>query len=253
MRTLPTAARPYPTPISGRLLNLSPKNPEASFVILAAPSASRPDVRQYAQDRQACGRRAQAGERRPLRKDARRTTRVSPSWSLVERAKRRGRISAKRLLPAAGAAGYEGRTTTSAVWSPRRRPSGGVSITAAGTPGCLWVRQAARAASCGTWLLRLSSVIMTRHMWSASRRLRQRLASRGVLPSARSGNAPSLAGRASGGSGKSVRRGRRDGVDQIGVGTHSPRFTTAAVDPSPTSTAPPDHPPHEADRFRRQA
>lgn len=185
-------------------------------------------------------------------RNARRITRVSPSWSLVA-GQAPGRISAKRLLPAAGAAGFEGRTTTSPVWSPRRRPSGGVSITAAGTPGCLWVRQAARAGSCGTWLLRLSSVIMTRHMWSASRRLRQRLASRGVLPSARSGNAPSLAGRASGGSGKSVRGGRRDGVDEIGVGAHSPRFTTAAVDPSPTSTAPPDHPPHEADRFRRQA
>jgi len=114
-------------------------------------------------------------------RNARRTTRVSPSWSLVA-GQAPGRISAKRLLPAAGAAGFEGRTTTSAVWSPRRRPSGGVSITAAGTPGCLWVRQAARAGSCGTWLLRLSSVIMTRHMWSASRRLRQRLASRGSCP-----------------------------------------------------------------------
>ena len=47
-----------------------------------------------------------------------------------------GRISAKRLLPAARAAGYAGSPGTSAVWSRRRsRPGGGI-ITGAAARRC---------------------------------------------------------------------------------------------------------------------
>ena len=43
-----------------------------------------------------------------------------------------GRMSAKRLLPLAVAAGYEARAGTSGGWSRRRRPSGAAVITAVG-------------------------------------------------------------------------------------------------------------------------
>jgi hypothetical protein len=47
-----------------------------------------------------------------------------------------GRISAKRLLPAARAAGMAGRTGTSAAWSRSRRRCGGASITGAAARRC---------------------------------------------------------------------------------------------------------------------
>jgi hypothetical protein len=46
------------------------------------------------------------------------------------------RISAKRLLPAARAAGYAGRRGTSAAWSRRPSRPGGRTITAAGVRRC---------------------------------------------------------------------------------------------------------------------
>ena len=48
-------------------------------------------------------------------------------------AKTAGRISAKRLLTEARAAGYQGRRATSADWSPRRRRTGGGPGPAAGS------------------------------------------------------------------------------------------------------------------------
>ena len=46
------------------------------------------------------------------------------------------RISAKRLLPQAQAAGYVGSARNSAGWSLRRRRSGAKATTAAAGPGC---------------------------------------------------------------------------------------------------------------------
>ena len=47
-----------------------------------------------------------------------------------------GRISAKRLLPAARAAGYAGSPRTSAAWSRRRSRPGAASITGAAARRC---------------------------------------------------------------------------------------------------------------------
>ena len=47
-----------------------------------------------------------------------------------------GRISAKRLLPAARAAGYAGRRGTFAAWSPTPRRCGGVIIIVVAGRGC---------------------------------------------------------------------------------------------------------------------
>ncbi len=75
---------------------------------------------------------------------------------VVERVERtKGKITAKRLLPIAQAAGYEGSPRTSAAWWPRSRLGGGPRTTedadpASGRRATCWSLTGARSVRCSS-------------------------------------------------------------------------------------------------------